>query len=76
MAIPGDWDPVDPEQFAYSNFMLDREARAHSPTSFTVSSGQLSLAPCARRKSDILNTRNIVHVQLETAEHVNLAAVA
>ena len=75
MAIPDDWDPGDPEQSAYSNSTPDRDTRAHSSTSSTVSSGQLSPTPCVLRQSDILNTMNIVQVQLETAEHVSLVAV-
>ena len=59
-----------PEQSAYSNSMLDRETRAHSSTSSTVSSGQLPPTPCVLRQSYTLMMVNIVHVQLETAEHV------
>ena len=72
MAILDDWDPGDPEQSAYSNSMPVLETRTHSSTSSTVSSGR---RPYALRQSDILTTRNIVHVQLETPEHVNLVAV-
>ena len=75
MAMPDDWDPGDPEQSAYSNSVPDRDTRAHSSTSSTVSSGQLPPTPCVLRQSDILNTLNIVHVQFETADHVNLVAV-
>ena len=74
--ILDDWDPGDPEQSAYSNSMRDLETCAHSSTSSTVSSGQLTpRRPYALRQSDILTTRNIVHVQLDTPEHVNLVAV-
>ena len=73
MATLGDWDPCEPEQSAYSNSMPDRDTRAHSSTSSTVSSGPPT--PCVLRQSDILNMLNLVHVQLETAEHVNLVAV-
>ena len=52
-----------------------RDTRAHSSTFSSVSSGQWPPMPCVLRQSDILNTLNIVHVQLETAEHVNLVAV-
>ena len=55
--------------------MPDRDTRAHSSKSSTVSSDQLPPTPCVLRQSDILNTLNIVHVQLETAEHVKLVAV-
>ena len=65
-AIPDDWDPSDPEQSAYSNSTPDRDTRAHSSTSSTVSAGQLPPTQCVLRQSDILNTLNIVHVQLET----------
>ena len=65
MATPDDWDSGDPEQSAYSNSMPGRDTRAHSSTSSTVSSGQLSPTPCVLRQS----------VQLETAEHVNLVPV-
>ena len=71
-AIPDDWDPGDPEQSANSNSTLDRDTRAHSSTSSTVSSGQLPPTQCVLRQSDMLN---ILHAQLETAEHVNLVAV-
>ena len=73
--ISFDWDPGDLEHLAQINLMPNRELCAHGSTSSAVSSGQLSLAPCALRQSDILTTRNIVHVQLETAEHANLVAL-
>ena len=67
-----DRDPGDPEQFAQINSMPDREACADSSTSSTVSSVNCPWRPCTLCQSDILNTRNIVHVLLQTAEHVNL----
>ena len=70
-----DWDPSDPEHLAQTKPMPCRELCAHSSTSSTVNSGQLPRRPWALRQSDILNTQNIVHVQLETAEHAKLVAV-
>ena len=56
--------------------MPDRDTRAHSSTSSTVSSGQLPPTPCVLRQSDILMMLNIVHLRVDAAEHVNLALCA
>ena len=56
--------------------MPDRDTRAHSSTSSTVSSGQLPPTPCVLRQSDILMMLNIVHLRVDAAEHVNLAFCA
>ena len=61
-----DWDPGDPEHSAQSNSMPNPETRAHS----SVSSGQLPRLYALRK-----NTRNTVHVLLETAERMNPVAV-
>ena len=53
MAMPDDWDPGDTEQSAYSNSMPDRDTRAHSSLSSTVSSGQVPPTPWVLRQSDI-----------------------
>ena len=71
-----DWDPGDLERSAQTNSMPNRELCAHSSKSSSVSSCQLTPRRLgAIRQSYTLMMLNIVHVQLETAEHVNLVAV-
>ena len=68
-------DPCDLEYCAHSKSMqLECEPGANRMSS-PGASGQLAYRrPCATRQSDILKPANIVHLRLDTAEHVNLNA--